>query len=145
MATNTSNTFLYYNSGTKFEKLVDIKTYPDMLSAPAKLPTTTLSDAVHTYIPDIFDVPDLTFTVNYEVTMAATLKGLESTEQDFQLRFGADGKYGSFDWSGMMVFTPTGGGVGAVREGVVTVYPSTAVTPNYTATPAPIPSGGGSG
>ena len=49
-----------------YAKLVDIKDYPDLSSAPDKIAVTTLTDAQKRYIAGLKDVGDnLEFTRNY--------------------------------------------------------------------------------
>lgn len=131
MATNTSLTFLRYKKTPEaptYEKLVDITSYPDVFTAPAKLDATTLSNTQHTYIPDIKDVPDMVFGINYTLADFTKLKALEGTQTAFELAFGENGEEGKFQWTGDIFVNPKGGSVGAVRSGEVTCYPSTEIT-----------------
>lgn len=132
MSQNTSKTYLRYKatpSATDYATLCDIKDYPDIFKAPEKIDTTTLSDEQHTYIKDIADVPDLTFTVNYDVDVYNTILPLEGTETAYEIAFGENGEFGKFDFTGDIFYNPNGGKVGAVREATITLYPSTQITP----------------
>lgn len=127
---NTSNTYLFYKAtteATSYEKLVDITSYPDIWTAPPKLDRTTLSNTQHTYEKDITDVPDMQFGCNYDKADMTKLKALEGEQLPYQLQFGEAGIDGIFNWTGDIFFTPTGAGVGAVRTGQITCYPSTEI------------------
>ena len=64
------------SSGDTYEKLVDIKDFPDLAGAPEMLETTTLSDPMQTYIPGI-QSDALEFTANYskKISPRKTLGG----------------------------------------------------------------------
>ena len=64
-AISTYKTYLHYKSGDSYEKLIDIKDFPDLGGEPEMLETTTLSDKMQTYIPGIQSLDALTFTCNY--------------------------------------------------------------------------------
>ena len=51
--------------GTDYEKLIDIKEFPDLGGDPEMLETTTLSDNMQTYIAGIQSLDALSFTANY--------------------------------------------------------------------------------
>ena len=53
MFTSSYKTFLMQKKNTAYEKLVDIKSFPDLGGAPELLETTTLSDSMQTYIEGI--------------------------------------------------------------------------------------------
>ena len=66
MAISTYKIFLMVSEdGTKYDKLIDIKSFPDLGGAPEMLETTTLSDAAQTYIPGIQASDALEFESNY--------------------------------------------------------------------------------
>lgn len=92
MAISTYKVFLMKgttsSSTTTYEKLVDIKDFPDLGGAPEMLETTTLSDGAQTYIPGIQSQEALEFTANYTKDDFDTLKALEGTEVDFAVWFG---------------------------------------------------------
>ncbi|HZK00946.1 MAG TPA: hypothetical protein VFC79_13095, partial [Tissierellaceae bacterium] len=99
MAIATMNTILKYKVSDAFEKLVDIKDYPDLGSAPELLETTTLTQTErHTNIKGLQDATDLTFTANYTLLDYTKVKGLEGEEHEFQLELGAEGVDGTFGW-----------------------------------------------
>lgn len=138
MAISTYKVFLMKKgSGSSYEKLVDIKDYPDLGGEPEMLDTTTLSDGARTYIPGIQSQEALTFTANYTKTDYTTLKALEGTEYDFAVWFGAsvsgstvtpDGSDGKFEFKGKLVVFVTGGGVNEVVDMTISIAPSTEIT-----------------
>lgn len=130
MPENTSKTYLFTAdaaTGLIFTKLVDITSYPDVFTPPAKLQVTTLSNTQHVYIPDIADVPDMTFGALYSDADYDTVAALAGAQTKCQLQFGDAGVNGKFDWTGDIFVTPKGGAVGAPREMEITCYPSTEI------------------
>lgn len=136
-AISTYKVFLMKKSSSTFEKLVDIKDFPDLGGAPEMLETTTLSDNMQTYIPGIQSNDALEFTANYNTTDFTTLKGLEGTETEFAVWFGAteaaggltpSGTDGKFKFKGYLSVFPVGGGVNEVVDMTITILPSTAIT-----------------
>ena len=59
-----------------YEKLVDIKEFPDLGGEPEMLETTTLSDNMQTYIAGIQSLDGLSFTANYDMATFKKLKEL---------------------------------------------------------------------
>lgn len=139
MASSTYMTYLMYkatSSASTYTKLVDIKEYPDLGGAPEMLDVTTLSDGMRLNIPGIQDVQSLAFTANYDPDDYDTLKGLEGTEYDFAVWFGAtgtgasatpDGSMGKFEFKGRLTVYPVGGGVNAVRDMSINIAASTVI------------------
>ena len=139
MAISTYKVFLMKKSSSAYEKLVDIKDFPDLGGAPEMLETTTLSDKMQTYIPGIQSNDALEFTANYTKTDFDTLKALEGTECDFAVWFGGtesggvatpDGSNGKFEFKGQLSVFPVGGGVNEVVDMTITNAPSTPITMN---------------
>lgn len=133
MATSTIHTYLEYlpsGTGTTWEKLADIKNYPDLSEAPERLDATTLSDEMRQYVPGVRDLPDYDFTANYDKTKYQAIVALKDTELSLRLRFGeeTDADVSIFTFTGKIDATITGGDVNAVREMTVNVYPSSAIT-----------------
>lgn len=125
MAIATMNTKLMYKTSGEFEKLVDIKDYPDLGSAPELLETTTLTQTErHTNIKGLQDATDLTFTCNYTKADYVKVKALEGSDEEFQLQLGEDGIDGKFQWKGELSVYLTGAGVNEVREMVITITES---------------------
>ena len=77
MAISTYKIFLMKKSSPAYEKLIDIKDFPDLGGAPEMLETTTLSDNMQTYIPGIQSLDALEFTANYTKEDFTKLKALE--------------------------------------------------------------------
>lgn len=138
MAISTYKIFLMMKGeGSTYEKLVDIKDFPDLGGAPEMLETTTLSDKMQTYIPGIQSLDALEFTSNYTKADFARLKALEGQEKDFAVWFGAteagniltpDGSDGKFEFKGQLFVFPVGGGVNEVVDMTITIAPSTPIT-----------------
>ena len=138
MAISTYKIFLMKKgTGEDWEKLIDIKDFPDLGGAPEMLETTTLSDASTTYIPGIQSLDALEFTTNYTKADFDRLKALEGTEFDFAIWFGGTasgstvtptGDDGKFEFAGKLSVFPTGGGVNEVVGMTITIAPSTPIT-----------------
>lgn len=137
MAISTYKTFLMKKgSGSTYEKLVDIKNFPDLGGEPDKIETTTLSDGARTYIPGIEDTDNLSFDANYTKTDFTTLKALKGTEQNLAIWFGGTesegtvtptGSDGKFEFKGYVDCYVKGGDVNSAVEMSVVVTPSTAI------------------
>ncbi|WP_165170695.1 phage tail protein [Adlercreutzia sp. ZJ242] len=140
-AHNTSMTYLMNSAnGTTYTKLVDIKEFPDLGSAPPTLDTTTLSDMMHTYINDILDTGGgLEFTANYKLEDYKTLLEHAGKEENYAVWFGAkkegevftpDGSFGKFEFKGELSVWKKGAGVGAVQDMGISIAPSTEIKLN---------------
>lgn len=141
MAISTYKVFLM-KKGTDdvYEKLIDIKDFPDLGGAPEMLETTTLSDSMQTYIPGIQTLEALEFTANYTKEDYAALKELEGVPTDFAVWFGGtetdgvvtpDGSDGKFNFTGLLSVFVVGGGVNEVVEMTITIAPSSPITPAF--------------
>lgn len=138
MATSTYKTFLMKKgSGDSYEKLCDIKDFPDLGGEPEALDTTTLSDSMETHIPGIQKLDALTFTSNYDLTEYKSLAALKDTELELAVWFGGTesndtvtptGSEGKFEFKGKLSVYVNGGGVNEVRGMTITVTPSTPIT-----------------
>lgn len=138
MAISTYKVFLMMKESSTYEKLVDIKDFPDLGGAPEMLETTTLSDKMQTYIPGIQSLDALEFTANYTKTDFETLKALEGQEKEFAVWFGGtesagiltpSGTDGKFEFKGQLSVFPVGGGVNEVVDMTITIAPSTPIAP----------------
>ena len=130
MEKSTINTFLYHSAtedGT-FEKLVDITSYPDIFSAPEKLDISDMSSKQKKYTPGMVNLPDYEFGFIYDKASYDKVKKLEGQKNYYQLRFGKNGEFGCWQWSGDVFATPKGGSVGSAREASITCYPDGEVT-----------------
>lgn len=137
MAISTYKVFLMMKKDATYEKLVDIKDFPDLGGSPEMLETTTLSDKMQTYIPGIQNLDALEFTANYTKADFATLKALDGVEHDFAVWFGGTeeaniltptGSDGKFEFKGQLSVYPVGGGVNEVVDMNITIAPSTPIT-----------------
>ena len=141
MAISTYKVFLMKkgDSESAWEKLIDIKDFPDLGGAPEMLETTTLSDKMQTYIPGIQSLDALEFTANYTKDDFKKLKALEGTEGDYAVWFGGTesgntltptGTDGKFECKGQLSVFPVGAGTNEVVEMTVTIAPSTPINPS---------------
>ena len=138
MAISTYKVFLMKSTdGSQYEKLIDIKDFPDLGGSPEMLETTTLSDPMQTYIPGIQSLDALEFTANYTKADFDELKDLEGTEMYFSVWFGGTvtggvptptGSDGKFNFKGQLSVFPVGGGVNEVVGMTITIAPSTPIT-----------------
>lgn len=137
MAINTYKTALMKkSSGSAYEKLVDIKSYPDLGGTPEMLETTTLSDKAQTYIPGIDSSDALEFTANYTKADYEKLLALKGQEIELAVWFGGTesagvftptGADGKFEFKGYVSVVATGGDVNAVREMTISIAPSSTI------------------
>lgn len=125
------------SSTTTYEKLVDIKSFPDLGGAPEMLDTTTLSDKQRTNIPGIQSLDALEFTANYDKTNFSTLKDLEGTETEYAVWFGGTesggavtptGSDGKFSFKGYLNVYANGGGVNEVVDMTISIAASSVIT-----------------
>lgn len=139
MAISTYKVFLMKKAiaGETYEKVIDIKDFPDLGGAPEMLETTTLSDKMQTYIPGIQSLDALEFTANYTKADFTKLKTLEGKEESYAVWFGGEetdgvltptGSDGKFEFKGQLSAFPVGGGVNEVVDMTVTIAPSTPIT-----------------
>ena len=137
MAISTYKVFLMKKTGNSYDKLVDIKDFPDLGGAPEMLETTTLSDGAQTYIPGIQSQEALEFTANYTKADFDTLKALEGQEVDFAVWLGGTvaagvatptGSDGKFEFKGQLSVFVVGGGVNEVVDMTISIAPSTVIT-----------------
>ena len=137
MAISTYKIFLMQKNVETWEKLIDIKEFPDLGGAPEMLETTTLSDNMQTYIPGVQSLDALEFTANYTKEDFTKLKALEGQEKDYAVWFGGTseggtltptGTDGKFEFKGQLSVFPVGGGVNEVVDMTVTIAPSTPIT-----------------
>lgn len=136
MAISTYKIFLMRKSSPAYEKLIDIKDFPDLGGAPEMLETTTLSDNMQTYIPGIQSLDALEFTANYTKEDFTKLKALEGQKIELAVWFGGTGEGasltptgsdGKFEFTGQLSVFPVGGGVNEVVDMTITIAPSTPI------------------
>ena len=137
MASSTYKTFLMKKGTDNYEKLVDIKDFPDIGGSPELLETTTLSDSMQTYIEGIMSADAMEFTINYDLDTYETLLAMKGTETEFAIWFGGtesngevtpSGSEGKFEFKGYLSVRVLGKGVNEVREATVSIAPSTPIT-----------------
>lgn len=139
MAISTYKIFLMQSADGKstWEKLIDIKDFPDLGGTPEMLETTTLSDGMQTYIPGIQSLDALEFTANYNLEDYKKLKLMKGTEKHLAVWFGGTesgdtvtptGTDGKFKFKGQLSVYPVGGGVNEVVDMKITIAPSTPIT-----------------
>ena len=119
------------------EKLIDIKSYPDLGGSPELLETTTLSDSMTTNIMGIQSLDALEFECNYTLADYTKLKEMEGTDKEFAVWLGGtesggtvtpDGSDGKFEFGGQLSVYVNGGGVNEVRNMTVSIAASTPIT-----------------
>lgn len=137
MAISTYKVFLMHKASTTWEKLIDIKEFPDLGGSPEMLETTTLSDKMQTYIPGIESLDSLEFSSNYTLADYKTLKALEGKDEQYAVWFGGTesgdtvtptGTDGKFKFNGQLSVFPVGGGVNEVVGMTITIAPSTLIS-----------------
>lgn len=137
MAISTYKIFLMQKNADAWEKLIDIKEFPDLGGTPEMLETTTLSDKMQTYIPGIQSIDALEFTSNYTLEDYKKLKSLEGQDKEYAVWFGGTeagdtvtptGSDGKFKFNGQLSVFPVGGGVNEVVDMTITIAPSTPIS-----------------
>lgn len=147
MAISTYKVFLMKKTSSTYTKLIDIKSFPNLGGSPELLETTTLSDAVQTFINGIQSLESMEFEANYNATDYQTLKALAGTQTDYAVWFGGTGSGstltptgsdGKFEFKGDLSVFANGGGVNEVVNMTITIAPSTEIEFS-------LPTSGGSG
>ena len=137
MAISTFKSFLMVKNASTWEKLIDIKSYPDLGGAPELLETTTLSDPMTTNIMGIQSLDALEFECNYTLADYTKLKEMEGVDKEFAVWLGGseaggtvtpDGSDGKFEFNGQLSVYVNGGGVNEVRNMTVSIAASTPIT-----------------
>ena len=137
MAISTYKSFLMHKATSTWEKLIDIKSFPDLGGAPELLETTTLSDKMTTNIMGIQSLDALEFECNYTQEDYTRLKAMEGTTKDFAVWLGGTeaagvatptGSDGKFEFKGQLSVYVNGGGVNEVVGMTVSIAASTPIT-----------------
>ena len=137
MAISTYKIFLMHKTSSTWEKLIDIKEFPDLGGAPEMLETTTLSDKMQTYIPGIQSLDSLEFTANYTLEDYTKLKTMEGIDSEYAVWFGGtesgdvvtpSGDSGKFKFNGSLSVYANGGGTNEVVNMTITIAPSSVIT-----------------
>ena len=137
MAISTYKSFLMVKNASSWEKLIDIKSFPDLGGAPELLETTTLSDSMTTNIMGIQSLDALEFECNYSLADYTKLKEMEGTDKEFAVWLGGTesggvatptGSDGKFEFNGQLSVYVNGGGVNEVVNMTVSIAASTPIT-----------------
>ena len=129
MAISTYGIYLMHKAtGGTYEKLVDIKDFPDLGGAPEMLETTTLSDGMQTYIEGIQSADALEFTANYTKEDYTKCNALKGKKEGYAVYFGEEGTNGKFEFDGYLSARVNGGGVNEVVGMTLSIAPATAIT-----------------
>ena len=137
MAISTYKSFLMHKKASTYEKLIDIKSFPDLGGTPELLETTTLSDGMTTNIMGIQSLDALEFECNYTLADYTKLKAMEGEEKQFAVWLGGSeaagvatptGEDGKFEFGGHLSVYVNGGGVNEVRNMTVSIAASTPIT-----------------
>ena len=137
MAISTYKSFLMVKNASSWEKLIDIKSFPDLGGAPELLETTTLSDPMTTNIMGIQTLEALEFECNYTLVDYTRLKELEGETKEFAVWLGGTeaggvitptGSDGKFEFDGQLAVFVNGGGVNEVVNMTVSIAASTPIT-----------------
>lgn len=137
MAISTYKVFLMMKTDDKYEKLIDIKSFPDLGGTPEMLETTSLTDRMQTYIPGIQSFDAMEFEANYTKEDFIKLRELEGKEHEYAVWFGGTesgatvtptGTDGKFEFKGKHSVFPSGGGVNEVVGMTISIAPSTPIT-----------------
>lgn len=136
-ATSTYKSFLMHKVSDKWEKLVDIVSYPDQGSAPEMLEATTLSDPATVNIPGLESQDTLEYECNYDLEKFSEIQGMKGVDKEFALWLGGTeaggvvtptGSDGKFKCRGQIFAYINGGGVNEVRKMTVGIVPSSKIT-----------------
>ena len=137
MAVSTYKSFLMVENASTWEKLVDIKSYPDLGGAPELLEATTLSDSMTVNILGIQTLDALEFECNYTLADYTKLKEMEGTDKKFAVWLGGTeaagvvtptGSDGKFVFPGQLTVYVNGGGVNEVRNMTVSIAATAPIT-----------------
>ena len=132
----TMYTFLMYKDpdgvSSEWEKLCDVKSYPDLIGTPETLDSTTLSDSERHFEVGLKGSDAWEFTANYSKTDFTKIHALEGRLVEIAVWFGGTkaasaneatptGTDGKFATSGYISVTPSGGEVNAISEMTITI------------------------
>lgn len=133
---STYQTYLMRKSGSNYEKVIDITSFPDLIPQKERIDITSLSDYMRVYIQGIGDTSEFQFGANYTADNYAAITALEGTPAEYAVWFGAtgtqgnevpDGHNGKFSWTGDISAGISGGGVNEAVGMTINCTPSTVV------------------
>ena len=134
---STYKTYLMYkasSAATQYQKLLDIKSFPDLGGEPERIDVTTLSDKLRKYTPGVQVLSSFQFTANYIAADYTKMVGLEGKQTEYAIWVGAEtsnnvdtpnGENGKWSWTGDVSVFKAGGDVNAAQDMTITMYPST--------------------
>jgi hypothetical protein len=120
-------TLMHKATGDTYEKLIDIKDFPDLGGAPEMLETTTLSDSMQTYIEGIQSSDALEFTANYTKEDYTKCNALKGKKEGYAVYFGEEGVNGIFEFDGYLSARVNGGGVNEVVGMTISIAPASEI------------------
>lgn len=132
MAFSSYNSKLMYNSGTQesptWTQVCPIKGIPQIGGEPEQIETTTLDDSVTTYIDGIQSQEAMSFIINADKEMRATLKSLKGVEKQYSIWLGNDGlgTEGKFTGKGKLNYFINEAEANAVVEMTLSLTPTAA-------------------
>ena len=136
-AIRTYKTFLMMKKEQTWEKVIDIKEFPDLGGAPELIETTTLSDKMQTNINGVQSLDALEFTANYTLDDYKKLQALEDTEHEYAVWFGGTetggvltptGDDGKYKFKGQLAVYINGAGTNEVVEMTISIASSTVIS-----------------
>lgn len=133
MAISSYNAKLMKGTGSgssiTWTQLLPVKTTPQIGGAPEQVETTTLDDAMQTYINGIQTAEAMEFTANYDGEKYDTLKALEGKTTPYAVWFGnnGDGAAGKFKFEGQLSVYINEAEVNGVLEMTVSITPGTPI------------------
>lgn len=140
MALSTYKTFLMTSADGKasWEKLIDIKSQPNLGGEPELIDVTTLSHKMKVYVEGIEEVEALSFTANYDKTDYKKLIGMKGTKKWFAVWFGGTevpgalptptGDDGKFKFEGYLSVYVAEAEVNGARDMTITITPTTEIS-----------------
>jgi len=145
MAISTYNTFLMVKgtTGNTYTKVVDIKAFPDLGGDPETLDTTTMTDAMQTFILGLQSNEAMEFTANYTLTDYQAVAALSGVQKEYAVWFGTDdninktdadptaataGNMGKFKFSGQLSVRVNGASVNEVVEMTISIIPNSSIS-----------------
>lgn len=120
-------TLMHKATGSTYEKLIDIKDFPDLGGAPEMLETTSLSDSMQTYIEGIQSSDALEFTANYTKEDYTKCNALKGKKEGYAVYFGEEGVNGIFEFDGYLSARVNGGGVNEVVGMTISIAPASEI------------------
>lgn len=120
-------TLMHKAMGDTYEKLIDIKDFPDLGGAPEMLETTSLSDSMQTYIEGIQSSDALEFTANYTKEDYTKCNALKGKKEGYAVYFGEEGVNGIFEFDGYLSARVNGGGVNEVVGMTISIAPASEI------------------